>query len=303
MRDDAGPDGRPGITAGLVRRLIAEQAPQWAGLVIEPVEVDGWDNRTYRLGDDLSVRLPTADRYVAAVEKEDRWLPVLAPRLPVPVPRSLLTGRPGAGYPYPWSVRGWLPGRSAGVAAIADPPRFAAEVGEFLLALQAVEATGGPIAGEHCFHRGGELGWYDDETRRALAANADRLVATGLDVARAGAVWDAAVASRWHGSPVWFHGDIAVGNLLVERGRLAAVIDFGTCGVGDPACDLVLAWTFLSGDGRRQFARTVGQNAETWARARGWALWKALISLTGDEHESAGNLRLIGEVLADPVGG
>lgn len=280
---DASPDGRAGITASLVAGLLAEQAPQWAHLAVEPVPVDGWDNRTYRLGSDLSVRLPTAERYAPAVAKESRWLPVLAPRLPVPVPEPIFTGRPGAGYPYPWSVRRWLPGAPASVSLVPSKPAFAEEVGRFLLALQAVPADGGPLAGEHSFHRGSSLTHYDDETRSAVARLGSRVPAM-----RALGVWSDALAASYGGPPVWFHGDVAVGNLLVDdAGRLAAVIDFGTSGVGDPACDLVLAWTFLDAPARAVFRRTVGADDAMWARARGWALWRALITLVDDRSSPA----------------
>lgn len=283
-------DGRAGITASLVKALLAEQAPWWSDLPVEPVPVDGWDNRTYRLGDELTVRLPTAEWYVASVEKESRWLPVLAPRLPLSIPEPVFTGRPGAGYPYPWSVRRWLPGRPAS-SDLRDVEHFAENVAAFLVALRGVDATGGPVAGEHSFHRGQSPSWYDDETRTALAT------AGGVDVARATAVWKDALVTTWQGPDVWFHGDVAVGNLLVRDERLAAVIDFGTCGVGDPACDLVLAWTFLAGPARRRFQRIVGLDDGTWARARGWALWKALISLDGED--AAFHRHVIAEVLAD----
>lgn len=141
------PDGRAGIDAALVRRLIDAQFPHWGGLSIEPVAVDGWDNRTYRLGLDKSVRLPTAKGYVPAVAKENEWLPRLAPALPVAVPAVLGVGVPGAGYPFPWSVRGWLPGETADRARVGE--RFAVEVGEFLVALQRCAADGGPAAGKH----------------------------------------------------------------------------------------------------------------------------------------------------------
>lgn len=288
-------DGRAGITAGLVRELIAEQAPQWAGLPVRPVAVDGWDNRTYRLGDHLTARLPTAAGYVAAIAKEDRWLPLLAEHLPVRVPEPVFTGRPGARYPFPWSVRRWLPGNSAATAPIPDRVSFAGQVGEFLLALQAIDSTDGPAAGEHSFYRGASPAVYDDETRRYLG-----VLGNSRDIEQATAIWEAAVAAEPTGAPAWFHGDVAVGNLLVSDGRLSAVIDFGTCGVGDPACDLVLAWTFLDGRARRRFADVVRQDPQTWARARGWALWKALISIT-DGSPSDVHRRIADRVLADPV--
>ncbi len=290
------PDGRAGIDAALVRRLVAAQFPQWSDLPVRPVETDGWDNRTYRLGDDLSVRLPTAAGYVPAVDKEDRWLPVLAPCLPVAVPVPVGRGEPGEGYPHPWSVRRWLTGETADRDRLADLEGFARDVAGFLLALQAVDATDGPVAGAHSFWRGASPAHYDDETRKALEA-----LRGEVDVASAEVVWRAAVDAPAKTRRVWFHGDIAPGNLLVRDGRLCAVIDFGTSGVGDPACDLVLAWTFLEGHSREVFRQAVDQPEATWARARGWALWKALISLaaTDDRGAAAANLRIVEAVLAD----
>ncbi|MEN3304987.1 MAG: hypothetical protein V7603_1189 [Micromonosporaceae bacterium] len=298
MTEQSHVDGRAGIDAGLVRRLIASQFPQWSGLPVTPVEVDGWDNRTYRLGDEMTVRLPTAPSYVPAVGKEHRWLPVLARSLPVPVPVPLARGAPGEGYPYSWSIRRWLDGRTARVDNVADLSAFATSVADFVLALQRIDATGGPPAGAHSFYRGASLAHYEEETRRALATLDGR-----IDTGRAAAVWAAARGATWHGPPVWFHGDIAAGNLLVRDGKLAAVLDFGTSGVGDPACDLVIAWTLFSGDSREAFRGAVGQDPATWARARGWALWKALITLAGDtdtNDERAGvNHHVIDEILAD----
>ncbi|MEV0050533.1 aminoglycoside phosphotransferase family protein [Saccharopolyspora shandongensis] len=296
--DANAPDGRAGIDAALVERLIDAQFPQWSGLPVTPVEVDGWDNRTYRLGADMTVRLPTAAGYVPAVAKETRWLPRLASSLPVAVPPILAEGAPGEGYPFSWSVRGWLPGETADRGRIDDMPRFAASLAEFIKALQRCDASGGPLAGAHSFYRGAPVRHYDEETRRCLAILGGR-----VDTARVAAVWDAALATEWRDEPVWFHGDIAHGNLLVDNGNLTAVIDFGTSGVGDPACDLVIAWTFFSGESRRTFRDAVGHDEATWARARGWALWKAMLTLAeciDEEPEGAAAQRLvIDEVLAD----
>jgi aminoglycoside phosphotransferase (APT) family kinase protein len=291
-------DGRAGIDAALVERLIAAQFPQWAGLSVAPVEVDGWDNRTYRLGDRMTVRLPTAAGYVPGIGKENHWLPRLAPSLPVAVPSILAEGVPGEGYPFPWSVRGWIPGRTASPETIEDMVRFAVAVAEFIRALQGCDVVGGPLAGVHSFYRGASPAHYDEDTRRYLAALDGR-----IDTARAAAVWDAALAAEWRGTLVWFHGDIAHGNLLVEAGRLAAVIDFGTSGVGDPACDLVIAWTMFDGESRAAFRSAVAQDEDTWARARGWALWKALLNLAKgtelDKAQAVENRRVVDEVLAD----
>ncbi|WP_239162603.1 aminoglycoside phosphotransferase family protein [Paractinoplanes rishiriensis] len=263
-----------------------------------PVEVDGWDNRTYRLGTTMTVRLPTAAGYVPAVAKENEWLPRLAPALPVAVPRILGLGKPGEGYPYPWSIRGWLPGETANRARIADLSHFAASVAGFLRALQRCDVDGAPVAGEHSWYRGASPEHYDDETRRCLAT------LTGVvDTERATRVWETALACQWRGSPVWFHGDVAAGNLLVSGGDLAAVIDFGTSGVGDPACDLVIAWTDFTGESRRVFHAAMEQDEGTWARARGWLLWKSLLVLSqvsGTAPEQAAvHHQLINEVLTD----
>ncbi len=291
-------DGRAGIDATLVERLIRTQFPQWRGLPVTPVHHDGWDNRTYRLGEDMTVRLPTAASYAPAIAKESRWLPKLAPALPIPVPTIVADGAPGFGYPFPWSVRRWIPGETADRADIDNTTDFAVAIAEFIRALHRCDTTAAPMAGVHSFHRGHSPSVYDQQTRHCL----DML--TGhVDTAAATAVWEAASATEWDRTPVWFHGDIAPGNLLVENGKLAVVIDFGTCGVGDPACDLVLAWTMLSGRSREIFRETVDQDNRTWARARGWALWKALLTLTqrptADHDQPTRIRRLINEILAD----
>jgi aminoglycoside phosphotransferase (APT) family kinase protein len=210
---------------------------------------------------------------VPAVDKEHQWLPVLAPYLPVEIPTAIAKGAPGQGYPYPWAIRRWIDGRTASFRTVTDLSAFARAIADFSPALQGVDATGGPLAGEHSFYRGAPLQHYHDETVGALAVLKDR-----IDADLAGEVWEAAVASTWDRPPVWFHGDIASGNLLVQDGRLSAVIDFGTSGVGDPACDLVIAYTFFSGPSREAFRSAVAQDPGMWARARGWALWKALIT-------------------------
>jgi aminoglycoside phosphotransferase (APT) family kinase protein len=265
------------IDASLVARLVSSQFPRWADLPISPVDLDGWDNRTFRLGTDKSVRLPSAEAYTAQVAKEQRWLPLLAPQLPLPIPVPLAIGVPDDTYPWNWSVYRWLEGETAETAGIGDLDEFATTLAHFLNALRQIDATDGPAAGEHNFFRGGSLTVYDTQTRDAIAALGDR-----VDVVTVTAVWEAALASGWHGSPVWVHGDVSAANLLVNDGRLSAVIDFGSSGVGDPACDMVIAWTLLSGGSRETFRHAVAVDDATWARGRGWALWKSLITLA--EH-------------------
>ena len=219
----------PHLDADLVHRLVAEQFPRWSDLPVRPVQAGGWDNRTFHLGDRMTVRLPSAVGYQQQVDKEHRWLPVLASQLPLPVPVPLAKGRPGAGYPFSWSIYRWIDGEQATADRITDLTQFAIDLAGFLTALQRADPTGGPAAGAHSFYRGGPLLTYDQETRDAIAT-----LGALIPADTATEIWQAALDAPWDGPPVWFHGDIAHGNLLVRDGRLAAVIDFGTSGVGDP---------------------------------------------------------------------
>jgi len=286
------------IDAALVRRLVAAQFPQWADLPIEPVEFDGWDNRTFHLGAHMTVRLPSATAYALQVEKEHRWLPKLAPLLPLPIPVPLAKGAPADGYPWQWSVYRWLEGETATIERIADLRQFAIALGQFLTALQRIDPAGGPPPGQHNFFRGGPLTVYDAETRQATAALDGK-----IDTDATSAVWEAALQAPWHGAPVWFHGDVAAGNLLVKGGRLSAVIDFGTSGVGDPSCDLAIAWTLFGEESRDAFRAALQLDDATWARGRGWTLWKGLITLAAhidtNPLEAERARRVIDEVLTD----
>lgn len=285
------------IDADLVRRLVAAQFPQWADLPVRPVAVGGWDNRAFHLGETMVVRLPSARRYAPQVEKDQAWLPRLAPHLPLQIPAPLALGRPGDGYPGAWSVFAWLPGETALAADVADRSAFARDLAMFLAALQRIDATGGPAAGDHSFHRGGDLAVYDQETRSAVAILGDR-----IDGATAIHAWEAALAATWTGPPVWVHGDVAASNLLIQDGRLSAVIDFGCCAVGDPACDLVIAWTFLDGESREAFRTTLSLDPGTWTRARGWALWKALITLAQSPGANPAGYATARRVIEDVLG-
>ena len=286
------------ITADLVRGLIADQFPRWAGLPVKPADADGVDNTTFRLGHNMSVRLPSAAAYAEQVDKEHRWLPVLARELPLPIPEPLAKGEPGRGYPRSWSVYRWIDGEPATAGNIADMVRFAADLAGFLGALYRIDPAGGPGPGTHNFYRGGPVVAYDRETREALAA-----LRGHIDTGLAAEVWRAALEAGPPGPPVWFHGDAQPGNLLVRDGRLGAVIDFGTSGVGDPACDTTIAWTFFSGEASRAFREGLPFDEATWARGRGWAIWKAMIVLVGalenDPEDAAYTTGVIEATLAD----
>lgn len=292
------------ITAGLVSRLVASQFPDWAGLPVRPVDAGGWDNASFRLGDTMSVRLPSSAAYVESIKKEQRWLPVLAGQLPLPIPVLLGKGKPECGFPRPWSVHQWIDGDPTRYKPpLADMPQFASDLAGFLAALYRIDATGGPGPGQHNFFRGGPLTVYDAETQGSLA-----VLEGHIDTDLAAEVWRAALAAAWDGPPVWFHGDAQPGNLLLDHGRLSAVLDFGTSGVGDPSCDTTIAWTFLSGDSTRVFKERLPVDSATWVRGRGWAIWKAMLILirdleAGDRDDAAYTTNVIGKILADHLAG
>lgn len=278
----------------LVGRLLAAQFPQWANLPIEPVHSAGTDNAIYRLGDDMAVRLPRIHWATGQVEKEHRWLPRLAPLLPLAIPVPLAMGTPGEGYPWHWSVYRWLEGENSTIKRIADLCQAATELAGFITALQRIDTTGGLPAS-----RGVPLAIRDADTRSAIAA-----LHGMIDVDAVTTAWEAALqAPEWDRLPVWFHGDMLPGNLLVERGRISAVIDFGGLGVGDPACDLMIVWSLFSGESRDVFRTALGVDDATWARGRGWALSQALIFIPYylDTNPVGVGIarRTIGEVLAD----
>lgn len=286
------------LTPKLAKDLILEQFVDWANLPVTPVAKSSMDNRTFRLGDTLSIRLPTAEPYALAVEKEQQWLPKLAKHLPVPIPSPVGMGKPCEKYPFKWSVYQWLEGEDSDTLSESDKRTFAQEIGLFLKALHQIDTVGGPKAGLHNYYRGASPKTYDEGTQEAL-----RMLEDHIDTKAATAVWEQALLSEWPHVPVWIHGDFASGNILVKDGRLAAVIDFGCIGIGDPACDLVIAWTFLKGEAREAFKKAIGLDAQTWERARGWALWKALITLTSIEDKTTSEAleqkRIINDVISE----
>ncbi|MFJ6692408.1 aminoglycoside phosphotransferase family protein [Streptomyces sp. NPDC091294] len=258
-------DSGPHIDTALVRRLVDAQFPQWSGLALTLLEPAGSDHVIHRLGDGLSVRLPRHAGAVGQAAKEFRWLPRLAPHLPLAVPEPVAVGEPGFGYPWPWAVSRWLDGEVATVEALADSAGAAAELAGFLTALQRFpapqDAAGDDLTGRPLSER-------DRATREAIARTGGEFDAAALTD-----LWNEALhAPGWDRPPVWFHGDFHTGNLLTVGGRLSAVIDFEELGRGDPARDLMIAFTLMTPASRAVFRAALGVDDATWTRGRGWAL-------------------------------
>jgi aminoglycoside phosphotransferase (APT) family kinase protein len=246
----------------LVQRLVVGQFPEWADRPVTPVPSGGTDNAIYRLGDELAVRLPRIEAAVKQVEFEHEWLPVLARHLPVAVPVPCAVGQPAEGYPWPWAVYRWVDGEHP-TEGNTDPRWFAADLGELVAGLRRADTTGAPAG-----YRGGGLSGRDKYLREWTEAARDL-----VEVDAVISIWEAALAApAWDGPPVWSHGDLLAGNVLVKDGRLCGLIDFGTAGIGDPACDAMAAWTLLDHDSRHVFRETAGFDDATWARGKGWAL-------------------------------
>ncbi|MGW1977562.1 aminoglycoside phosphotransferase family protein [Streptomyces sp. NPDC001889] len=264
--------GQTETDTALVRRLLAAQFPRWAGLPVEPVDSYGTDHDIYRLGDRLSVRLPCIGWATGQAAKEARWLPRLAPRLPLAVPVPLALGRPAEGYPYDWSVYEWLPGHNAN-SGLHDLERAAVDLAAFITALRGADTEGAhPRAAGG---RGAPLQELDEQVRRAIGRLGDR-----VDGAAALRSWNASLAAPAPSAgEVWVHGDLLAGNLLVTGGRLSAVIDFGGLNVGDPACDLQPAWNVFAGRSRERFLAELRVDDASRLRGRGWVLCQTVTAL------------------------
>lgn len=288
----------PNITENLVQELIAEQFPEYAHLSIRSVKSQGNDNRTFHLGDEMLVRLPSGEEYVRQIAKEHKWLTLLAPKLPLPISESIAMGKPSNDYPFYWSIYRWLEGDSANTVEVNDITleTIATQLAYFLQSLHKFDADIDSAPQLHNWWRAAHTSTYDEETRELINKLGDV-----IDTRKASSLWQKAISSKWEKRPVWVHGDVASGNILLKDGKLCAVIDFGCMGIGDPACDLTIAWTFFKNNSRKIFKNAFNFDADTWNRARGWTLWKAMITLNEIEDKSSldaiKQLQIIHEVI------
>lgn len=278
----------------LVRRLLAAQFPEWAALPIERIPSSGTDNALYRLGNDMVVRLPRIDWAAKDVQTDARWLPVLAPLLPVELPEVLAHGRPAERYPWDWGVYKWLEGENPVVGSLVRPEVLARDIARFVTALRELDVPGAPPGS-----RGAPLATRDAETRTAIAE-----LSGTVDTDSVTAVWDGALqVPPWPGPPIWTHGDLLRGNLLLRDGRLTGVIDWSGAGVGDPAADLIAAWSVLPAGARETLREELAVDDAMWLRGRGLALSVALLQVPyyrETNPELAGNgLHIIEQALAE----
>lgn len=283
-----------GIDAHLVRRLISEQFPQWEDLRLERVRSTGTVNAIYRLGDEMCVRLPRTPGAARDVAREERWLPHLGRCLPLRVPTLLAVGQPAAEYPLTWTVYSWLAGDTFEVGLVGDLEAASDDIANFINALHRIDGTDAPRSGGS-----GPLAVRDEAVRAVIDSLGDR-----IDAAAAKRAWGSSLAAReWDGNPVWIHGDLIPPNVLVEAGRVSAVIDFDESGVGDPALDVIAAWSLLPASVRGLFREAIEVDDATWIRGRGWALSKALFIIpyyenTNPEFVAMAD-RMVNEILAE----
>jgi aminoglycoside phosphotransferase (APT) family kinase protein len=286
-------DGEVDIDAALVRRLLGRQFPRLCNLPVEEVRSTGTVNAIYRLGDDRCVRLPRVERWAGDLKKELEWLPKLAPRLSLAVPEPVAEGEPGSGYPFRWAIYRWLTGETFMTERLVDERQAAADLAQFVGELRRIDPTDGPRSGPL------QLGQLNSVTRHAIDA-----LRGIVDTDAATAAWASCLhAPVWDGSPVWRHCDLLTPNLLVADGQLTAVIDFGAVGVGDPAADVIAAWSVFGSSGREAFRDSLNVDDGTWARARGYALHQALLIIPYYPETNPGFVatatRTVHRVLAD----
>ena len=288
------------ITLPLVEKLIVDQFPEYAHLDIQSVKIQGHDNRTFRLGPDMLVRMPTAESYALKVPKEQQLLPHLKSYLTVPIPVPLKMGYSSDYYPFPFSIYKWLDGESANSMNIEDSTLecIALDLANFLRELQSVDTSYGPAPGQHNFYRGDHVSVYDKGAQTQIEQ-----LSGLIDSKKAMMLWEQAMLTKWQKPLVWIHGDFASGNILIQDNKLSGVIDFGGIGIGDPACDLVITWTFLKSKSREIFKQNVNMDKNTWLRARAWCLWKATYELcnVGDKDSpyALKQKQIIEEVLSE----
>lgn len=285
-------------TIDLARKIIAKQFPEYSNLSITHVDHQGHDNRTYKLGSNMLIRMPTASRYALNIPKEQELLPKLAKYLSLNIPTPIKMGNPSSDYPYPFSIYQWLPGKSINLLTLTvqEKEQLAFDLAIFLKELQSITDVEGPQPGKHNWWRGDHVSVYTKAAQEQIVS-----LTNFIDTTKALDLWARASATQWSKNPVWIHGDFAIGNILLDNNKLSAIIDFGRFAIGDPACDLVIAYTYLSGKSREIFISEMNIDQETWLRARAWALWKATYELCQITDKNSLEAKLQKQIIDDVI--
>lgn len=282
----------------IVKTLIKEQFPDQSALVLRRLQSNGSDNTIYRLGADMCVRLPITPRASEMLTKEIECIPKL-PSLPLQIPMPLFAGKPVSDYQSPWAIYRWVDGEAVSDHPIQDELDAAEKLATFVGVLRRADVSDAPLYGKHNNFRGCPLRQRHEPTVAAIENVSDLYSVSDLQ-----SVWEHSLnVKEWPHAPVWVHGDIHAANLLSREGKLAAVIDFGLMGAGDPAVDLIVNWSLLGASARSHFRSVLDIDQNTWLRGRGWALSTALIALAyyRDKHRYLSEMsnRVIREVLTD----
>lgn len=261
------------LTLEIIQLIIHEQFPEYDNLFIKKISESGHDHHSYHLGDHLSLRFPSANEYSSQVIKEYNYCTILQKELAFPITIPIKLGKPTVYFPFHFTINKWIDGETVTLTNVINKKQFAYDLATFLIKLHKCDINNGPIPSKQNFHRGGSLAVYHDETMQAIENCID------FDQKRCLEIWMKGIRSMYTQKPVWVHGDLEIGNILVKNGTLVAVIDFGNMAIGDPACDYVMAWTYFEQLSRKIFFDTLNLDEQTINRARSWAIWKALITL------------------------
>jgi len=288
------------IDNNFVKKLIDIQFPEYNNLPIKAVKEQGWDNRTYRLGKNKLIRLPSAEYYSIKILKEQKYLPLIAPYLTTNISKPIKIGNPSSFYPFNFAIYKWIEGTSANLLKFTDKKLeiIATDLAIFLNELHSINNLEGPSPGKHNGWGGAELNLFDSDSKNQINELHNIINKTkSLDL------WEKAKNSKWNKNPVWIHGDFYFGNFLIKNNELTGVIDFGGMAKGDPAKDLAIAWTFLRNESRENFKNKIIYDLDTWIRAKGWVLWKATFELCKTQDKSSeyakSQIRIINDVLID----
>jgi len=256
-----------------IKKILSQQFPQYAHLDIRKVIKSGHDNRTFHLGNDFSLRFPSALEYSTQVQKEHSYCKRLQKSISIQITNPIELGKPSELYPYHFSINQWIDGESINSINIIDKNQLAKDCAKFLVELKRCDTQDSIQPGLHNFFRGGDLSVYHEETINAIQQCRDFNHTQLFDI------WNKGTISKHTEDKVWIHGDFERDNILIRNGKLYAVIDFGNMAVGDPACDYVIAWTYFDKSSRAIFLENLHLDQATINRAKAWALWKALITL------------------------